>query len=153
VSRDGTNVYVPAQGDDSMTVFERDLVTGDLTYLNALVDGTDGVDGLQGAHAATETPDNRYLLVTGWHDDAVAVFSIGRPSGDLSFVEAFFDGTDGVDGLFNAAGIATDPSGSHVYATGRTDNALVTFSVQYPFFLDGFESGDTTAWDFATDSP
>jgi 6-phosphogluconolactonase (cycloisomerase 2 family) len=75
VSPDGRYVYVTGYVDDAMTVFGRDAGSGALTYLETHRDGNGEVDGLDGTSAVAVSSDGRNVYVTGFNDNAVAVFS------------------------------------------------------------------------------
>jgi DNA-binding beta-propeller fold protein YncE len=87
----------------------------------------DGVDGLDTAAGLALSPDNAHLYVASTLDNAVAVFQRNRTTGELDWVEAEFDGVGGVDGLFEAHGVAVSPDGSHVYVAGAGENAVAVF--------------------------
>ncbi len=67
------------------------------------------------------------MYVTGWLDDALAVFNRNTSTGALTFSKFFKDGVEGVDGLDGAYGVAVSSDGKNVYVTGPTDAALVVF--------------------------
>ena len=110
-----------------MAVFQRDVVTGQLTFVQMLKDGVGGVDGLNGANSVTVSPDGSHVYVAGYYDDALAVFRRDVATGQLTFLQVVKDGVGGVDGLDGANSVAVGPDGSHVYATGSYDNALAVF--------------------------
>jgi len=128
VSPDGQHVYVTGGSDDAVAVFSRDGTTGELTFVEAEFDGVGGVDGLHWASEVTVSPDGQHVYVTGWTDNAVAVFSRSATTGELTFVEAEFDGVGGVDGLYQATDATVSPDGRHVYVTGGGDSAVAVFS-------------------------
>lgn len=127
-SPDGRHLYATGYYGDSLAVFNRDSVTGELTFLEAFYDGTGGVDGLGGAYGVTMSPGGEHLYVAGEFDDAVALFSRDNATGRLTFVEAVFDGVGGIDGLEGAIEIAVSQDGSHLYVAGWFDDSIVTFS-------------------------
>ena len=86
-----------------------------------------GVDGLDGAYYVTVSPDGANVYVTGNDDDAVAVFTRNATTGALTFVEAEFDETAGVDGLDGANSVAVSPDGKYVYVASRRDDAVAYF--------------------------
>ena len=46
----------------------------------------------------------------------------------VTFLEAHFDGVDGVEGLRGAKTLAVSPDGANVYVVGQLDDSLVTFN-------------------------
>ncbi|MHC4986507.1 MAG: lactonase family protein, partial [Planctomycetota bacterium] len=74
VSPDGQHVYATSYADDAVSIFQRDAATGELTFLKMIQDGINGIDGLNGAWSVTISPDGGHLFVTGYDDNALAVF-------------------------------------------------------------------------------
>jgi len=128
VSPDGTSVYVAGSGEDAIAVFERNELTGALSFVEFQQDGVGGVEGLDLDRSVTVSPDGRHVYATGQLDDAVAVFSRNPTSGALTFVEFQQDGASGVDGLAGAISVTVSPDGAHVYVASITENAVVVFS-------------------------
>jgi 6-phosphogluconolactonase (cycloisomerase 2 family) len=127
-SPDAGHVYVTGTNDQAVTTFSRDPATGALSFVELEQDGVGGVDGLAAAQGLAVSPDGAHVYVAGGADDAVASFSRDPGTGALTFVEFDKDGASGVEGLNDAFGVAISPDGSHVYVTGRLDNAVATFS-------------------------
>lgn len=102
-----------------------------LTFLGVEADGVAGVAGLDGALSAAASPDGAHLYVVSAHADALAVFRRAATTGDLSFVEAHFDGVGGVDGLDGPLGtqaVAVSADGATVYVASAVDDAVAVFS-------------------------
>lgn len=100
---------------------------GDLTFVEAEINGVDGADFLNGANALAVSPDGEQVYIASSVDDAVAVYGRDPGTGELSLLDAAVDGVDGVDGLDNPAGVAISPDGKNVYATALLDSAVVVF--------------------------
>lgn len=100
---------------------------GDLTFVEAEINGVDGADFLNGANALAVSPDSEQVYVGSSVDDAVAIYERDPATGALEFLDAVVDGVDGVDGLDNPAGVAVSPDGKNVYATSLIDNAVAVF--------------------------
>jgi 6-phosphogluconolactonase (cycloisomerase 2 family) len=130
VSPDGLYVYVAGRFDDSIVAFTRDPTDGTLAFLEAIYDGVGGVDGLGGASGVAVSPDGDHLYAlsnksaASDDDDALAVFARDPATGELTFVEAYFDDVGGVDGLGHASGLAVSPDGAHVYVTAEDDRSV-----------------------------
>ena len=127
VSPDGAYVYVTGENDDALSVFRRDLSTGDLTFVEVHRDGVDGVDGLDWVGAVVASPDGGQIYVTGYCDQAIAAFSRDASTGMLRFLGAYVDGTDGVDGLRGVRAIAISADGRHLYAGAVRDDSVTVF--------------------------
>jgi DNA-binding beta-propeller fold protein YncE len=126
VSPDGAHVYVASDGDGAVAVLAR-TAGGPLTFIEMEKDGVGGVDGLDGAEHLALDPSGSHLYVAGLLDGAVAVFARNAGSGELSFVEAHFDGDPGIDGIAGASWVAVSPDGLNVYVAGRFDDAVAVF--------------------------
>jgi 6-phosphogluconolactonase (cycloisomerase 2 family) len=146
ISPDGEHIYVTGASSDliserwSVVVFSRDINTGTLTFVEVLRDGIDGVQiGWQ--PKASISPDGRHLYVATIHenlssDGAISLFSRNASTGELSFIDAYVDGSNGISGIDSASSISVSPDGEHVYVTG----------------LSGFSIGEGTLVSFSRDS-
>ncbi|WP_116809871.1 beta-propeller fold lactonase family protein [Steroidobacter cummioxidans] len=83
-SPDGRYVYVSAITDNSITVFNRDAVTGDLSLAMAATQGVNGVSGIQSVSGMVTDPLSRHLYAAGQGVNSVAVFSLPIPAVVLS---------------------------------------------------------------------
>ncbi len=128
VSPDGAHLYAVGYGDDAVVLFERDRITGRLTFVRAEKDGINGVDGINGARAISISPDGGHVYVAGYLEDAVAVFARSSISGVLTFSQVVRDNTDGVDGLDAVRALAISPDGLFLYTASRSDSSVAVFS-------------------------
>jgi 6-phosphogluconolactonase (cycloisomerase 2 family) len=127
VSPDGKHVYAVSREDDALVRFGRNLATGALTFVQAIVDGTGPVTGIGAANALALSPDGGHVYVASG-TGAVAVFSRNATNGSLTFVEAKVNGQGGVTGMTVAQDVVVSPDGAHVYALGHTPGAVLTFA-------------------------
>lgn len=133
VSPDGAHVYTAATGESGPTgisavaAFERDALTGELTFVEAEFDGVGGVVGLERAHHLSLSPDGAHVYVAASSADAVLVFERDANSGELTFVQAVFDNENGVDGLDGVLSVVVSPDGSHAYTAAFVDDAVAAF--------------------------
>lgn len=117
ISPDGSFVYATALNDGAVTVFQRDALTGKLTFVEVQKE----LKGLGGAFALVTTLDHVY--VAGSNDDAIAVFSRDKITGKLTFIETMTSPSlDGVNGL------ALSPEGLHLLATSINSDSLTVFN-------------------------
>ncbi len=129
ISPDGNHVYATGEGDNAVAVFSRDgQGNGRLTFVEQEIDGIDGVDGIEGADAAVVSPDGAHVYVCGAFESGLAAFARTPATGELDFLEALFDGVDGVTGIASPVAIAISPDGAHVYVSGFSANAVAVFS-------------------------
>lgn len=130
ISPDGKYLYVAGFNNDAIVEFSRDIKTGELTFIESLINGVNGVRGLDGAWRLALSPDASLLYVTGRNDDAVAFFERNPKTGKLTFLNVFKDGVNGIDGLNGADGITISPDGLNVYIAGRFDNAVAVLKLR-----------------------
>jgi 6-phosphogluconolactonase (cycloisomerase 2 family) len=133
VSPDGAHLYVAGAADSAVAVFARDTGSGALSFLQVLRNGIDGVVGLGGARSTLVSPDGRYVYVGSGailvspSDNAIVAFARDPATGLLTFSDAWFDGVDGVTGLFGVYEIAFAAGGASLYAASFGANAVVAF--------------------------
>ncbi|MEM7479610.1 MAG: beta-propeller fold lactonase family protein [Acidobacteriota bacterium] len=129
VSPDGAHVYVASFVSSAVSVFAVDGGSGALTFIESQIDGAGGVDGLLGASSLAFDSTGDFLYVAGETDDAVAVFERDETTGALTFVDAYFDADDPVDGLGldGATSVAVSADDAHVYVASRIDSAVAAF--------------------------
>lgn len=98
-----------------------------LFFVEAQKNGAGNVQGLQGVIALTLSPDSNYLYAAGFKDNAVVVFSRASTDGKLSFVQALFNGKEGIDGLTAPTGVSLSPDGAYLYVSSLNDSAVSVF--------------------------
>ncbi len=132
-SANSVNVYVVGERNDSVAVYVREFVPpfGTLTFFHTVTDGVDGVDGLRSPQDIAVTADGDCVYVVSERDNAVAAFERTPFTGFLTFVEAEFDGSGGVDNMRNPSGVAVSGDSAHVYVTSPQD-AVVVFARNVP---------------------
>ena len=144
ISPDGRHVYVTGESDNSIVVFSRDSNTGQLTFVEELVDlGLDSmsntVENLSAPVSVSVSPDGTIVYVAASDSNAVTVFARDIFTGMLTFLETLADGdSDGagttVAGVNGASSVFASVDGQHVYVSGTGDDAIVRFNV--PRLLD-----------------
>lgn len=124
VSADAKFVYVSATSGalSGITVFQRDLLTGALTY----VEVERGVT-LGGDSRLVISPDGGHLYATARGVDTLAAFARDATTGALTYLQAFMDGAGGVNGLDEIIDLAISSDGAHVYVMSFLDSALSVF--------------------------
>lgn len=79
VTEDGRYVAVTATIDGALSIFQRNLLTGELTPYQTFVDGQNGINGLFRAREMTFSPDGQFLYVMSPEDNAIAIFRVPEP--------------------------------------------------------------------------
>jgi len=120
-------IYVVAEFSNSISWFERDLLTDSLTYKGCVINGVNGLTGLVGAYDIdlNKTEDRLYLGARG--DKTVCYFDRDTITGHLIFKDSFKDGEDAADKLDGACGALISPDEKHIYVTSVWDNAVTFF--------------------------
>lgn len=119
VSQDGKNVYAGSIPDDSLTVFSRAPLTGRLTPLQVLTNGVGGVQALAAPRGIAFSPDGDHVYVAssgGSSGSALGVFARDLGTGELTFVQRFINGQNGVTDMEDVRDVLVSPDGAHVYA-------------------------------------
>lgn len=119
VSQDGKNVYAGAINDDSVTVFSRAAPTGLLTPVQVLNNNVGGVQGIANPRGIELSPDGDHVYVAssgGSIGSALAVFARDLDTGELTFVQRFINGQNGVTNMEDVRDVIVSPDGAHVYA-------------------------------------
>lgn len=134
MSPDGRHLYAAGAGSDALVAFARDPGTGRLTFVDAEFDGDGGVTGLDGVTGVVVSPDAQHVyavssLASGPEGccGAVVVFGRDGATGRLSFVEAEFQGVDGVEGLEFPGALVLSPDGRHLYTASDFNDAVAIF--------------------------
>jgi len=140
VSADGSSVYVGAINDDAVAVFERDAVTGRLTFLERHKDGVGGVEGLDFVRDLALSSDGTQLYATGLSEGALVVFNRNAGTGRLSFLGILRHETSEADTFSFRGGVAASPDGQHIYATDELDNAVAILARDEPQTLPSFST-------------
>ncbi len=130
LSPDGRNLYA-ATSRSRLVVFERNVVTGALTFQELHSHGVDGVVGLRKPWDLLVSRDGGALYVAD-KAGALGVFSRNPGDGSLTFVEAltgtFEVGLGDIRAPFNLAwGLAESPDGRHLYLSALI-GGITTFS-------------------------
>lgn len=129
VSPDGKHVYTASFDDDAIATFERDPITGALSFIESQFDGSSpGVSGLIGPYSVSISPDGKNLYATGADDNALVVFSRDETTGKLTGVEVLHDDENGADGLEFATYVMVGPNGDFVYTIGADEDAIGVYS-------------------------
>lgn len=135
VSPDGRYVYVSAITSNSITVFNRNAVTGDLSLAIVATQGVGGVDGIQGVSGMVTDPLSRNLYAAGQSSNSIAVFSLPVPAVVLSTTARTVD-ENGLSTALDAglqvfdADDPTLPSASVTVASGLVDSDMLSVTPQ-----------------------
>jgi 6-phosphogluconolactonase (cycloisomerase 2 family) len=132
ISPDGRYVYAAGYTSDSIEVYERDLVTGQLSFRQSLGDPDSDLDGVW---MLIISEDGKQLYAASFNADAVVVFDRDPQLGYLTKSQAVHEGDgygcfpgpcDGfVTGLDGAYGLALSPDGRYLYVSGVSSDGIL----------------------------
>lgn len=126
-SSDGANVYVAAWADSAVSVFSRDPVTGELSFVEAQVNGAGGVQGLDNVLDVAVSTDGANVYGCGSALDTIAVFDRDQTTGELSFLQVLQNGVGGVSGMEYTQALVVSSDGGSLYALGTSSDGLAIF--------------------------
>ena len=127
-SEDGKNVYVAGANDNSVAVFQRDLMTGALTYSSVITEGDmNGSQGLSGVNAIAISADGNSFYTSGVNQNAIALYQRNLVDGSLSFVEKLDSNSTAID-MSGISSIGLSSSGNQLYAVSALSDSLFVFT-------------------------
>ncbi len=129
ISADGMDVYIAGFWDNTVTHFHRDVNTGLLTFSDKEKDGLFGVDGISGTNSLVFSENENYVYAAGFFDNAIGVFARDSDDGTLEFVDAIFDGENGVNGLEGVTKIISNNDQTRLYALGSVEEVIAIFNI------------------------
>jgi len=124
LSADGAQVYVTSAWANTVTAWQRNPTTGDLSAPRRTINGTAGITGLLRPSSVVMGVDGAEVLVKAV--DSLVVFARARGTGVLTLKRAYRDGVTGIGGLVGVGSLL--PVGALVYATSTQGNALTTLT-------------------------
>ncbi len=143
VTPDGLQVYVSGLDDDAIVAFNRDPISGELSYVNTYVDNVSGVDGISGPTAFRVSNDGNYLFAAGSNEDAVSIFSRNADSGTLSFISIVQEGVNGVSGISYPIHLDISEDGNNLYVAGFASASLAVFDINESTGALSFQNAET----------
>ena len=74
LSPDEDYLYSTSLEDEAITVFQRNVATGDLLLIATYKNGVEGVSGLEKARDIVVSPDGNHVYAVGEESDALVLF-------------------------------------------------------------------------------
>jgi 6-phosphogluconolactonase (cycloisomerase 2 family) len=78
------HLYIASFNDDSISWFDRNSSSAELTYGGTLKNGVNGVTGLDGPQYVTLSADGKFAYVSAEDDNSITWFKRNLTTGDLS---------------------------------------------------------------------
>jgi len=146
LSADGRHLYVAAEDDDSVVLFDRGL-DGSLVRRQQWTRGGSNLPGMDGASAIALTADGSELFVTGFADSSLTILrratadETGLAAGALVPRQTVFDDQGSLSTMGGPSALVVSPDDRNLYVGAHTDNAIVVFLRQAftGIFGDGFD--------------
>jgi hypothetical protein len=123
VSPDDAHVYVASETEHALAVFQRNVGSGTLAFVEVHRDGLGGVNGLAGARAVDVSADGAHVYAGGATDGVVAIFARDAVSGALAFVAT----TTVRPALSGIRTIAVSADGARVLVASEPDRSIALF--------------------------
>ena len=135
VSSDNKHLYAAGSASDSVASFSIDDATGLLSLNEFEADGVNDDTDSGTAVAFMDRPikltvstDGNNVYVAAVNGSSVIVFDRDESTGLLNYKQSLKSGIGGVTNLGGSTNVLVSEDGSHVYALGRTDDAIVQFN-------------------------
>ncbi len=128
VSYDGKNIYVSCSKKNSLAVFERNLASGKLSFIEKQESGVAGVSDMTAPRYAIGDTDGKNIYVANYTGNSIVSFNRNASTGTLSFNTVIKEGITGNAGLINPTIIATDKDGKNAYVASIFQPSLSVFT-------------------------
>ena len=135
VSADGSLLFVAAQADDALSVWEVNAKAGTLTQTAVYRDDSRGgnFNALASPADLALSPDGSLLFVAAQADDALSVLQVNTLDGTLEELNVYSRSSGGNLAFLNSPmSIALSPDGGLLFVTANLSNALHVFRVNGP---------------------
>jgi len=146
-SADGAHVYVTAEAENAVVLFDRNA-DGTLAQRSVYRHDTVERPGLTGAQGLAISPDGLEFFATGFDDDSLTLFERaqqdnedGDLAGNLTVRQTLFDDQGRILNMAGPTAITPSSDDQHLYVVANQDNAIVVLrriSLDV-IFSDGFE--------------
>jgi DNA-binding beta-propeller fold protein YncE len=131
ISEDGASVYVAANVEGAVSVFDRDPWSGDLSFVEAYFNDTGGITGMNGPASLAVSPDGANVYVAG-NGSCIVVFDRDLYDGTLSYNQSIC----GRPRVHRYLSLAVAPDGNHVYSVGNRNDDQKYFDAVAVFGRD-----------------
>ena len=128
LSPNGENIYVMSSGDRAMSVYSRDAMTGELSFIENHRNGINDVFGLGISLSVIVSSDGKYVYAAGSLDNAIALFERNETNGTLKFIKSYKNDDPAISGLIGVQKVYLSPDGKNLYALGSDEDAMVVFT-------------------------
>jgi 6-phosphogluconolactonase (cycloisomerase 2 family) len=120
ITKNSKYVLVTSEDINTVSVFLRNTVTGNLTFLQQYP------SQLSDPHSIKLSNDNHFAYVLTNQNPSIAVFSLDTTNGAMTFIQNITNGQNGVSGLIYPSAIEISLDDKSLYAHGN--GTLVSFT-------------------------
>lgn len=116
---DGKHVYVTSDRSPNdvpegfITIFSRDMTTGELTFVDSIAQGDQGIPSLTFPNIPSMSPDAAYLYIPDTNADTIYIFSRDANTGLLTLEDSVVENHNGVIGIDQITVLDISPDGRH----------------------------------------
>lgn len=122
LSPDGKFVYTTGKW---IGVFRRTEASGQLAFVEGYQAGVGNLAGIERFGMPVVSPDGEQVYIS--EENGIILFDRAPTNGQLTFIEAYRDGENGLDTLLQPLSHAFSPDGQYLYVTSYIDQALTVF--------------------------
>lgn len=126
MSSSGNNLYVIS--DDAISVFDRNALTGLLTFVQMLSDEKGGITTLSGANTVDISPDGKYAYVTSTGDSCISLFKRDTTTGVLSYAGMIHSDGNNYKVLKRPNNIFIAKNGKYAIVASSGEGAIAWFT-------------------------
>jgi predicted outer membrane repeat protein len=126
LSPDGAHLYAVGYTSDTLLTFDRDAVSGHITFVEKLSAAT--IAGLNGVFRVIVSDDGQFVYTASYDSDSVTAFRRDISTGKLTHIATYTQGVNGVSGLDAATSVALTPDQRYLFVTGYNSDALTVFA-------------------------
>ena len=127
ISVDGSQIFVTSRNEDTLTVFDRNIDSGVLTYRTVFKNNTNGLNGMSFPVSVAITDDDTQIFVASAASDSLAVFDRDISTGEIVYRATFQSTTDDIHALDEAWAVDISSDGKQVFVASPLSDALVIF--------------------------
>lgn len=128
MSPDDRHLYLGSENDQRLTLFDRSSTSGGLIFKEVYINGINSVDGLSWPTDLIISPDGSHIYVISKYLNSISAFSRNPNTGQLSFIDMWKEGTDGVYGFNQPESLTITHDGLHVLVVSINNSAISVFS-------------------------
>ncbi len=127
LSPDERHLYTASFNDHALNLFERNLNTGDLSFVANYKNGVNGIAGLGGTKSVIVAPDGRHVYASAESESAIAIFERDHQTGLLQQAGKVENYTGNIDDLNDPLKLQMTNDGNYLLVVCPSANALLVF--------------------------